>query len=456
MTRKSDRRWHGSKGAALLGVLILSFAMAIVGLSFLSMAGQETKQSQQHVDSQRAFWLAEAGNERALRNMVERFRPPESEEVIYSEVAGPDGGTYTVSVLVDSASIYSADKAFVLQAVGSSRGIERRIRQRIRMLSFSRYAYFTEDERGAGGYRIWFASADDIYGPVHTNGVFHMYGSPQFHGPVTTASDHMVGYPNYNVYGPDGWPIGGNNPSFDEGFELNAPFIPLPTQTLDLRGEAIASGLYLTAASDVQLGRTGALGAGVDNPGWLRHRNTPPAADTTWTSVEISTLPSRVVYCEQELQVHGVLDGELTLSGRRDIVIIDDLVYAGSNAAGTPQPGCDDLLGIVAEDNIIYDFSPATVDLKVNAVLMALDTSITAEDYNNYVTRGTLTIWGGLIQRFRGPVGLIGGGSIVSGYRKDYHYDTRVTARTPPAFPLTGVYEKVAWTETWDAQDPFN
>ena len=65
-------------------------------------------------------------------------------------------------------------------------------------------------------------------------------------------------------------------------------------------------------------------------------------------------------------------------------------------------------------------------------------------------------MWGGLIQQYRGPVGTFNGsGQVATGYRKDYHYDPRVTGRTPPAFPLTGVYEKVAWSETWDDSYPF-
>jgi hypothetical protein len=52
-------------------------------------------------------------------------------------------------------------------------------------------------------------------------------------------------------------------------------------------------------------------------------------------------------------------------------------------------------------------------------------------------------------------VGTFSGTTLVTGYRKNYHYDPRVTARTPPAFPLTGVYEKVTWVESWDATSPF-
>jgi hypothetical protein len=446
------RRRTPKAGFALAAVIILVFCMGIVGFAFLHLAAGETKQTQLDLDSQRAFWLAEAGKERALRWMTDQFRPPDFDLDVYRDETGPDGGRYTVRVLVDTLGHFSADKAFVLESVGEYGSRTRRILQRIRMESFAKYAYFTEDERGPGGGVIWFASADRLEGFVHSNGVFHINGSPQFLSRVTSAADHMVGSPSFDVYDEGGWPVGGNDPFFGEGFELNVTPIPLPSETADLQQEAVSGGLLLGNATTIELG--------VPAPGWLRYRNTPPPANSPWDSLLISSLPSRVVYCNNDVQLSGVLDGELTIASRQDIVIVEDIVYLASDASGAPLPGCDDLLGLVAEDNIIFKFtSPPpnpTDDLKVNAVLMALDTSITAESYNNGVTRGTLTIWGGLIQRFRGAVGTIGaGGAINSGYRKDYHYDPRVTGRTPPAFPLTGVYHEVQWRETWDESSPF-
>ncbi len=48
----------------------------------------------------------------------------------------------------------------------------------------------------------------------------------------------MIGYQNYSVTAPSGWPVGGNNPIFDQSFQLNVATIPLPTQTLDLKNQA--------------------------------------------------------------------------------------------------------------------------------------------------------------------------------------------------------------------------
>jgi hypothetical protein len=294
---------------------------------------------------------------------------------------------------------------------------------------------------------------------VHSNGTIRIRGNPRFLGPVTSHAVSMVGYPSYVVTGLSGWPVGGNNPSFEWiptsehpfALELGVPTIPLPTQTSDLKGDAQHSGLFLPVESDIELGRNA---AGVATPGWLRYRNTSPAG--SWAHTRISGIGNGILYCNDDVHLSGILDGELTIGSYRNIYIVDDVLYQGSSATGTPQAGCNDLLGLVAESNVIYaDNTANQIDLRVNAVMMALNTSITAENYSSGLPRGTLTVWGGLIQKRRGPVGTTSGGVIDHGYQKDYHYDSRVTAWTPPGFPLTGQYQETAWTETWDATNPF-
>ena len=153
----------------------------------------------------------------------------------------------------------------------------------------------------------------------------------------------------------------------------------------------------------------------------------------------------------------GVLDGRLTISSKKNIWLADDITYLASGTRGKPLPGCNDLLGLVAEKDIIIPYDPPrTDDLVVDAVLMALDTSIYAERYYNLDRRGDLTIHGGMIQKYRGPVSLFGLlGNLISGYHKDYHYDERVTGYSPPGFPLTGIYQETVWAESWDTSSPF-
>ena len=53
---------------------------------------------------------------------------------------------------------------------------------------------------------------------------------------------------------------------------------------------------------------------------------------------------------------------------------------------------------------------------------------------------GTLTINGGLAQDFRGAVGTGSGGSVGTGYAKNYNYDDRLRYEEPPHFidPVQG------------------
>lgn len=441
----------GERGAALLGVLIFAFVMAIIGLAFFAMAGYETRAAQQDLASQRAFWLAEAGRERCMRYLEGLWNPPAGDRVVYDRVTGPDGGYYSVVCRVDTSAYWSVTKPFVLDCVGESGGRQRRIRQRIEMISFAQYAYFTDDERNPRGTPIWFFTGDVIEGLVHSNGYFRISGSPRFLGRVTSAKSYMIGYQTYRVYDEDGWPVGGNNPYFAQGFELGVDSIPLPDTTADLRAAAMSGGVFNAPASTVELGKRA---SGAVALGWFRYCNTPPPGPV-WREAQIALLAEPVFFSDGTVRLSGVLDGELTIGSNQNIFIVEDVTYACSDATGRPQAGCNDLLGLVSRRNIIFEDALATNNLKVNAILMALGTSITAENYDNYRLRGTLTIWGGLIQKYRGAVGLFQGSTLVSGYQKDYHYDPRVTARTPPQFPLTGDYRDVAWTETWDASDPF-
>jgi hypothetical protein len=443
-------------------VTILLFALLVMALGFLSLSSLETRSSHKELQSQQAFWLAEAGKERALRWMTVQATPPSSDRVIYANQAGPDGGSYSVTVRVDTTAQYAAVKAFVLESVGTSGPAQRRIRERIKMTCFAQYAYFTDGEQSPGGETIWFYTNDVIQGLLHTNGTLHIRGNPTFQGRVTSASDRMIGYQNNIVTSPAGWPVAGNDPDFQQGFVLNNQNIPLPTQVLDLKSDAQTGGLWLPNASTVQFGWRGSGATAVQAPGWLRYRKTSDSWNTASavTSVQISTLAKKVLYCNNDMEISGRLQGELTAASHQNITIVDDLVYQNSNASGAPLTGCTDLLGLVAENNIIFDYNTSvtplpTQDLKVDAVLMALNTSITAENYTQGAPRGTLTIWGGLIQKYRGGVGQTDGTSITHGYAKDYHYDDRITGHSPPNFPLTGVYEVVSWSETWDASNPF-
>ncbi len=166
-----------------------------------------------------------------------------------------------------------------------------------------------------------------------------------------------------------------------------------------------------------------------------------------------------VIHVDGKVVISGVLRGRITIAATDQIIIGDDITYAG----GPAQPGCDDILGlfsgndvIVADNTINAPFRPwsstsyrtydDTKDEYINGIVLALDV-FTVENYNSGSEsaewcestswgRGCLYLTGGIIQRTRGAVGLTSG----DGYLKRYSYDTCGATNPPPYFPTTGYF----------------
>jgi hypothetical protein len=89
--------------------------------------------------------------------------------------------------------------------------------------------------------------------------------------------------------------------------------------------------------------------------------------------------------------------------------------------------------------------SGAPTNLRIDASIMALNTSFMLTNWWVGPAKGTLTVFGGIIQKERGPVGTFSGTTKVSGYSKNYQYDTRLLNSPPPFVPTTGDYITLSW-----------
>ena len=160
--------------------------------------------------------------------------------------------------------------------------------------------------------------------------------------------------------------------------------------------------------------------------------------------------------------VSGTLRGRETLYAKGGtIVLLDDQRDAYDPSLGT----CADILGLLADNNVVvadnaintpqqftggssYKSFDDSQDMYIQAVIMALNTSFTVQNYGSGPTnalncagswdgRGCLYVTGGLIQQDRGPVGMSNGW----GYVKQYTYDRCAAVKPPPYFPTTGRFQ---------------
>ena len=91
-------------------------------------------------------------------------------------------------------------------------------------------------------------------------------------------------------------------------------------------------------------------------------------------------------------------------------------------------------------------------ELQIDASIMAgynnsTDGTFTLLNYNQSgVVLGTLQVIGGIIQKYRGPVGTVSGsGTVETGFAKDYVYDPRLGTSPPPYYPVDGDYDMISW-----------
>lgn len=88
-------------------------------------------------------------------------------------------------------------------------------------------------------------------------------------------------------------------------------------------------------------------------------------------------------------------------------------------------------------------------DRRIDAAILSVAHTFMVQHYDKFRDRGTLTVNGAIAQKFRGPVGTGSGGSVSTGYAKNYQYDERFRYSGPPKFlsPVTTTYGINVWVE---------
>lgn len=135
------------------------------------------------------------------------------------------------------------------------------------------------------------------------------------------------------------------------------------------------------------------------------------------------------------------VDGRYTIYSKEDVEIYDHIVYEDFRDL-FPHNRIDD---IVVDNNLVdqmksstrTDFLNIVADkyvwvkekqrnLKITASIYAFDQSFQVENYDSGSSVGQLTIFGSLMQYYRGPVGTFSGDVIRTGYYKNYIYDYKI------------------------------
>jgi hypothetical protein len=526
------------KGMALLATLIFVFILTSFGIALLTMTRNDIKLSTLQEESTKAFYLADAGVERAVNWLELQGTPPSAGDVPsdfngtheYEEL---NTGKYTIHLSLDNDPT-SLVARYIIETEGwitraDESRVSRKIKTMVMIINFAEYAYFSNQELfplntnidSSGSYKdqkIWFIGDDTFGGKVHSNSQFHIVGEPNFYGKVTSTENTIDFWGN--AYPADGQKF----PGFHNGYALGAPNIPLPQyrKISDLDDEKslqrIAGGSWgksvFPSINDVYVPHAGGMGTEVTGGIYVKgdvtsiNLDVDNAADpnskitfnqggvyTTITSVlSPITLPAGsklngvVLAVETNMPANTTLvkegantylsyggitngllfvdgsinglngnnqRGKMTIASTESINITDDIYYYDRDESKSlfedDIEGIEDSLGLIAAKDVKIA-SNAPHDIEVDAIIMALNTSFFYAGWQSTL-KGTLSLLGGLIQKARGPVGTHNAGVKVTGYSKNYQYDTRMAnpagGDLPPYFPTTGQYQKVYWKEVY-------
>jgi hypothetical protein len=175
------------------------------------------------------------------------------------------------------------------------------------------------------------------------------------------------------------------------------------------------------------------------------------SAPTVYNSVSSLTSNGVVLVNNGDLHIKGTLNGRITLgcTGTGKVYIDSSVVYAIDPKSVSPR--CDDMLGIVADNDIIItensnNTNPA-IGVTINASLFSRTGGLQAQNYDSRDVSGKLKIVGGIQQKNRDPVGTFSGGHIVTGFQKDYDFDKRLQTDAPVGYPALQKFIVLNWYE---------
>ena len=412
-----------------------------------------------------------------------------------------------------SSSIWDFSYNYRIDANGTKSSIPRNLKLsgdftvRVQKDNFAKYALFTNAQTLPNGTNVWFTNKTSFAGPLHTNGRYNIAFNPSgvFDGAVTQTDTYARFYNNgssVNLNASNNGAI--DVPTFNSTFTRGATAITLSSSVAQAdmqnqasgnttistngiyvpnNGTSTTGGIYVKGDGTISLSVSGTQSIYTVVQGSSSSTITVDnTANTTnvvsgASNVTYTGLPNGVdklgplVYFDGNItSLGGTIqkDTALTISASSDVVIQNNLVYEDYTAAvGTPgtvgytAPTAADttnLLGIVSWSGNVRVGSSAPNNVNIHASILAKNGYFQVDNYNTGSPRGTATVLGGVISNYYGAFGTFNGstGAAVSGYGRNFVYDTRMEDHeAPPYFPTLNTFiaftndiaDKIAWQE---------
>lgn len=406
-------------GGTLLMVMGLTTLGAMIASTVMWRTGTRVLHVRRQVSMEQAFYLAEAGAERA----ASRLAGGNTSSGVITGLLG--AGSYEAHIHVTP----KIGGAIIdIASTGTVHGVSRSVTMHgLRQVSWARYALFYQEESNTP---LYITGGESFRGPVfskpqlafHSSNVQEL-GNAHFFDKAWSCAD--------TIRREKSWV----NPIFDIPVRLSAPNETMGTIDFGLlKAEATgADGLVFEGNTTIVVSGTQMY---VTNAK-LDKNNTITMSFPVGGLVYIQdTKNSSDGYLT--ISAPDGIAGRLTFVADRDINIADHIRYTENPET---HPESTDALGLIAKRHVLVQKS-ASDDLEVYAHIICRDGGFGVYKHDKYGIRGTLNVYGGIVNKCRQAVGLVNG----TGYKKNYTFDERFLKTPPPAYPVkTDEFEWSRW-----------
>ena len=353
------------------------------------------------------------------------------------------GGNYSVGLVP----VTRHSSEYMLQSVGTYSDYTGDYSDTIQVLlarrSYSQWEFFSMKENG-----IYWKTGDTVSGPMATDDSLYVSGTPVFKGQVSSKlgmSKALRSSPEFLAGCQSG--VGYNMASV-------TPTASQASRTFSNTNTSGTYNLYLTLSYNSTNNQTDVSFYSSSTQG--RTTTRVPASGDSVLPLQAFAPNGVVAVSNGDVHVQGVLAGQLTVvaqqgalgsSNSGNILIDNNITYENNPLT---DPSSTDMLGLVAQNNVTLTASQQSVN--IDAAIYAENGSFTYSGWSstNLGTSAYINLLGSIANYSRGAVGTFSTSTdkTLTGYNKNYMYDTRLANEAPLDFPYTGTFGVLTWRET--------
>ncbi|GEM_PF-2253115 len=399
------------RGVALLLTFLVISILTILITSLAVHISYQSRFTLMYYNSVCAFNNARSGIIRAQTELLSNPLWGSSTAITYET----GNGRYRVKVTPQAAAPGTTVSYWRISSQGENGGVKRALTSWVVKKTSLEYVQWSGSQTHPVYGEAWLSNGESFSGPLHSNGYFSITGNPKFDSPITSGN---LGDAFFNTA--DASYSQGGKKYYDNRFfyhyrtsyDNDAPLPLTADSTAALTGNSYVSpfpaydSTWKSNASSFYNGSTSLTFLSNGRIQVVSSSGTAVLPDSNIT-----------IHVNGDVTVKGTVSGKATVISEGDVHLAGNVKYKDLSA---------DFLGVVSAKNISFD-DLLLINVELDGFYAALGGSFSVKNFNTGEPRGTLTIFGSVLEKYGAPVNTSdsSSGTVTTGFVRNLKYDKR-------------------------------